>query len=133
RSIFGWNTEPSPFSTRMHGTPRMPRSPASASPTGPPPAISTGVVSTAGTFFGASSTRVRSAMVIPRFPSFLPERVVRERPALDAQPVQAREQRLVGHPEQVAALQRLVAVRAPRRHDEDVAALPLEAHAVLGA
>jgi len=37
RSIFGWNTEPSPRSTTIHHSPRQPRSPASATPTGPAP------------------------------------------------------------------------------------------------
>src|SRR6266568_1473775 len=41
---FGTVTEPSRFSTSMQSTPRSPSSQASASPTGPPPTMSTDVV-----------------------------------------------------------------------------------------
>src|SRR5882757_4730811 len=36
--------EPSVFSIRRHGTPRQPRSPANARPTGPAPTMSTGTL-----------------------------------------------------------------------------------------
>ena len=42
RSILGCSIEPSVFSISVQATPRQPSSPASASPTGPPPTISTG-------------------------------------------------------------------------------------------
>src|SRR6516165_9866852 len=47
-SIFGCSMAPSVFSISTQGTPRQPRSPASASPTGPAPTISTGVCSLVG-------------------------------------------------------------------------------------
>src|SRR5262249_51576798 len=43
RSIFGCSILPSVFSMSVQATPRQPRSPASASPTGPAPTIRTGV------------------------------------------------------------------------------------------
>src|SRR6184192_3840349 len=42
-SIFGCSMLPSVFSISVQGTPRQPSSPASASPTGPAPTMSTGV------------------------------------------------------------------------------------------
>ena len=61
-SIRGWVMRPSVFSTSVQGTPRQPRSPAMASPTGPPPTISTGVDfmrSTVLTLFRSGQTRRR--------------------------------------------------------------------------
>src|SRR6266487_3835177 len=53
RSIFGCSIEPSVFSINVHGTPRQPRSPASAKPTGPAPTIKTGVRSDMAWLAGA--------------------------------------------------------------------------------
>src|SRR5262249_44020983 len=47
-SILGCSMAPSVFSISTQGTPRQPSSPASASPTGPAPTISTGVRSFGG-------------------------------------------------------------------------------------
>src|SRR6266481_3625972 len=47
-SIFGCSMTPSVFSISVQGTPRQPRSPASASPTGPAPTIRIGVRSGTG-------------------------------------------------------------------------------------
>src|SRR5215208_7730561 len=60
RSIFGCSTTPAVFSIRVHGTPRQPRSPASASPTGPAPTIKTGVRSV------SLSSQERAAVIIGR-------------------------------------------------------------------
>src|SRR4051812_46024115 len=46
--IFGVVIAPSPCSISSQGTPRQPRSAASAKPTGPPPTISTGTLRTLG-------------------------------------------------------------------------------------
>ena len=47
-NILASTISPSPCSTSVHGTPRQPRSSASARPTGPPPTMRTGVMRDAG-------------------------------------------------------------------------------------
>src|SRR5262245_21802096 len=51
RSIFGCSIRPSVFSINVQETPRQPRSPASARPTGPAPTIRTGVRALIGRHF----------------------------------------------------------------------------------